>query len=44
MKVSTGNIKIGDKIVTIVARSNSSGGRPTIDIQVTSNKIIKIRF
>jgi hypothetical protein len=44
IKVSAGDIKIGDKIVRIVARSNSSEGRPTIEIQFSKNKIIKIRF
>ena len=44
IKVSMGDIKIGDKIVRLVARSNSSDGRATIEIQFTSNKVIKIRF
>ena len=44
IKLSMGDIKIGDKIVRIVARSNSSEGRPTLEIQFSKNKVIKIRF
>ena len=44
IKLSMGDIKIGDEIVRIIARSNSSGGRPTIEIQFSAGKVIKIRF